>query len=437
MKKTEIVKSIQSILNDPSFKDNHRTGSGFFVRNRKLTFIIMILLILRKGLKSVQLLLNEFFTVPAVAFSVISASAFTQARAKLLHTAFIELNRKAVVEQYYADGNYRTWRGFRLLAIDGSKIMLPKQKEIIKHFGSIRIANQIETTSGEFPVAVASVLYDVLNNIAPDSILAPAKAYEVDLAIEHLSSCTGIRDLLIVDRNYPSYRFLSSVIRHGAHFLARCSRSSFREARDMFHKRTESLIAVIRPHHSRKKEIASLGLPSEITVRFIRIVLNTGETEVLVTSLTDELLYKTEDFKELYHKRWGIETFYSIVKGRLNLENFSGRTVESVRQDFYSLIFLSGLESVLTEDARQQTEEKISDNRYPQRINKSVSFNTIKNHVIELFYTENDTDRLLEKLTLLFKTSPVSKRDKRNVPRKKSSPASIINYYKRIKKICF
>ena len=48
-------------------------------------------------------------------------------------------------------------------------------------------------------------------------------------------------------------------------------------------------------------------------------------------------------------KRWGIETFFGVLKGRLNLENFSGKTAESVKQDFYSTIFISNLETILTE----------------------------------------------------------------------------------------
>jgi hypothetical protein len=32
--------------------------------------------------------------------------------------------------------------------------------------------------------------------------------------------------------------------------------------------------------------------------------------------------------------RWGVETFYGVLKGRLELEHFSGQSVEAVRQDF-------------------------------------------------------------------------------------------------------
>ncbi|MCP4345851.1 MAG: hypothetical protein GY795_10035 [Desulfobacterales bacterium] len=51
-KKVQVVECVKVMLNDPLFRDNHRTGSGFFTRNRKLTFVIVILLILQKSLKS-------------------------------------------------------------------------------------------------------------------------------------------------------------------------------------------------------------------------------------------------------------------------------------------------------------------------------------------------------------------------------------------------
>ncbi|MGH8497460.1 MAG: hypothetical protein ACRERV_01405 [Methylococcales bacterium] len=61
-----------------------------------------------------------------------------------------------------------------------------------------------------------------------------------------------------------------------------------------------------------------------------------------------------------------------MLKTRLGLENFSGTAAEAVRQDFYSTLYLCGMESLLKVSAgnarrRQQT-------RYPQTVNRSVSF---------------------------------------------------------------
>ena len=80
--------------------------------------------------------------------------------------------------------------------------------------------------------------------------------------------------------------------------------------------------------------------------------------------------------------------------------------------------------------------EKSASNKHPQKVNKVVSFNTIKNHIIDLFYKEKDIDVLLEKLTRLFMTNPVLVRD-REVPRAKTSKRKLLQYHKHKKKICF
>lgn len=436
-KKKQVIERTKALLSDILFKNRHRIKSKFFTRERKLTFTLVMLLILQKSVKSLQLVLNEFFLKLGTVLVLVTASAYTQARNKLSHTAFIELNQKAIVETYYGDGIYQTYLGFRLVAVDGSRVRLPDEAAIREYFGTFKIANQHESTTGEYPVGVASVLYDVLNNIALDSIIAPSTAYEVDLAIEHLPH-TKADDLVIFDRNYVSYRFLAELSqKEGTEFLGRCSRGSFKEAQMMFDEEIDSKIVTLRPPASKKKEIESLGLPVKIKVRFVRVILDTGEVEVLVTSLRDETRYPTKIFKELYHLRWGIETFYGTIKGRLELENFTGKTVESIKQDFYATIYISGLESIITADAQQELDQKTSANKYPQAVNKAVSFNAIKNHVIELFHKEEDTETILDKLTQLFKTNPICVRDDRKVPREKSNLRRLLNYHKRRKKICF
>jgi hypothetical protein len=432
-----VIEKTKALLNDDSFKADHRCNSDFFTRNRILTFFMLILLILRKSPESVQLVPNEFFDKMDTDLITVAASASAQARSKMLHTAFIELNQKAVVETVYENDGYEKFRGFRLLGLDGSEVILPNEHEIRQFFGSVRIANQHESTRGEFPFGIASVLCDLPNNVAIDALLGHAKSSEIELATEHLLSYQKANDLVISDRNYPSYRFLAFLIHNGIGFVGRCSRSSFKEAREMFRKKdVRSQIATLEPHHTKKKQIMELGLPLEIRVRFVSVPLGTGETEVLVTSLCDESLCVPEDFGELYNIRWNVETFYGTIKGRPDLENFTGKTVESVRQDFYSTIFISGLESVLIGNAQERLAVKDNKNKYHQTVNKAVSSDAIKNHIPDLFYKEQETEILLDKLTRLFMTGAVCKRKKRKFPRKKRPRASP-DYHKRLKKIVF
>ena len=164
-------------------------------------------------------------------------------------------------------------------------------------------------------------------------------------------------------------------------------------------------IVTLTPPHDKRRQIEESDLPSSIRVRFARIELENGEIEVLVTSLTDEEQYDLKALRALYRLRWGIETFFDIIKNRLSLENFTGKSAEAVKQDFYSTIFISGVETILVEAAQKELDSRNSRNQ--QRVNKTVAFNTIKNYALDLFFSDTNIDELNTKLTNLFLTSPV------------------------------
>ena len=54
-------------------------------------------------------------------------------------------------------------------------------------------------------------------------------------------------------------------------------------------------------------------------------------------------------------------------------------------QDFWSTIFLSNLESILTQDAQEKLNANIGEEQLERNVNIAVSFNTIKNAAFELF----------------------------------------------------
>ena len=60
-KAAQSISITRDLLNDPKFIEEHRADPKFFTRQRKLGFVNVILLILQKSVKSLQLILNEFF----------------------------------------------------------------------------------------------------------------------------------------------------------------------------------------------------------------------------------------------------------------------------------------------------------------------------------------------------------------------------------------
>lgn len=396
---------------------------------------MIFILILRNSVKSIQLVLNEFVIDAKKDFSI-TAGAFTKARKKLKHTAYTELNDD-IICLYYKDQNIKRFWGFRILAFDGSKITLPFNNEVKMTFGSKPIGNHTGQDLGEYSRATFQACYDVLNHIAVKSILGHGSSYEVDIVEEMIPSIKQ-DDLTIYDRGYASYPFMAKLLKEKKHFIIRCPKLSFTPVQEMFNPTSNGdKTLLINVSHRHKKKINKLELPSTIKIRLIRVVLSSGEIEVLATSLLDEVLFPAENFSYIYSLRWGVETFFSKVKGRLALENFTGKTVESIYQDFWSTVFISNLETIMTEDI----EEKINAEKQPenkqQKINKAVSFNAIKNMAFEIFFDEPNKDKVNDKLTKLFVMNTVTVRENRIVSRKKISDTQSLNYQKRGRKHVF
>lgn len=396
------------------------------------------MLIIQKSAKSLQLLLNEFLS--KLALPLVTKSAYSQARQHLSHTAFIELNQKGVVEPMYSDNEVQRYWGYRVLGIDGSRVILPDSEAIYEAFGRVKRTSGKKGLKGEghYSFAQASVLYDVLNKVALDSLFEPCRTYEVGLAERHLCHSQA-GDLLLCDRNYPSYRWLATLVQQQRAFVIRCQHNSFKAVMAIFAGQgPDSQIVTLKVHHAKRREIRERGLPEQIRVRLVRLVLDDGTVEVLVTNLLDEQRYPTAGFGPLYNLRWGVETFYGRLKTRLTLQNFSGYTVEAVKQDFFAAVFLTGLESLLTDEAQAQLQLRSSQAQHCYQVNHAVSFNALKNHVFELLFDDTlDLDTLCQQLTQLFLTDPTCIRPHRLVQRRHP------NYYKRYvfhrhkRKVCF
>jgi ASC-1-like (ASCH) protein len=392
------------------------------------------MMLMSNSIKSLQLRLNELVPKLKAGQSSISNAAYSKARHKLQHTAFIELNKLTIVDTVYGDHDYKTYKGLRILATDGSKIQLPTNDETREVFGVEQYKNQ-RGIQGEHSYALASVLYDVLSEIVIDARLEPIKTYEVDLAGTHLQRVQK-NDLIIYDRGYCAFQMMALVAQTKADFLIRCHDNSFSIVNEMLRgKGSDDVIVTITANSKFLGQEKNRHLPIKLPMRFVRVILDTGEYEVLATSLLDQEEYTLEDFKHLYWLRWGIETLYGRLKTRLNLENFSGLSSEAIRQDFHATILLTGLESILTEDADELLRQKQT--LHPQKTNKAVTFNAIKYRAFELFLDETPTDRVITELTDLFLQSPTIIREDRNPPRVNSSARQILNFFKRARKIVF
>lgn len=356
-----------------------------------------------------------------------TASAFSQARRKFRHTAFTELLYSCLVPHFYGDDLYDTYWTFRLLSIDSSSIRLPNTPELREHYG---VQNNTGK-KGEHVEGKMSVLYDVLNEMPIHACLEKGRMHDIKLANNSLEYLKDT-DLLMADRGYASYEFFSAILGRGANFIIRCPKLAFKNQHRLFEtNKDEVVIDLCRPERS------NASLPNTLRVRFIRIKLESGETEILATSLTNKREYKRGSFKFLYNKRWTVETYFHNLKSKLSLENFTGKCVESVLQDFWSSITFTAFEALVSLSANEELSKKKT--RYPQKVNKSNSFNVIKNRFIELL--EEPPEDYVDQITALLTKNPTLVRQQRaSPPRMIKGAASTVrslNYHKLAKKMVF
>jgi hypothetical protein len=390
----------------------------------------LILLVL-KFKSSVQRELDRFYKeVMQSDFNIraVTKGAFTQARAKLNPWAFKRLNEVAV-NSFYDSAEYYVWHNMRVLAVDGTRLVLPNHPTVAEEFGVHQFGPKADSPRS---LAMGSLLYDVLNLITIDSQIAPYASSERDLLMQHLDQVKP-GDLLLLDRGYPSFWLLFLMKAKGIKFCVRLKEDWWLKVKDFTESsEKERIVTFTLP----KKDRAKLKdfpqmLDTEITCRLIKVELENGEKEVLCTSLTDDTTYIYEEFEQLYHYRWNEEEAYKLLKSRIELEDFSGKTARAVKQDFHAKVFLMTLcaayahpieEKVINEYKADQ------DRKYDQKINRTNALSTTMDMLVPTFIRKEYRAALEAFDILVGKTREIIRPGRSNPRNKKPKKPYSMNY---------
>ena len=369
------------MIDSPEFQDRHKESSKDFTRNRSLNFKTLISFFLNLNKGSYETELKQFFKTKKnqdVAMPEVTKSAVSKARKKLKPSAFIELNDELVCG-YENQGGLKTWKGMRLLAVDGSTATVPDEGEVAEHFGVWNVKD-----GPPCPKARVSQLFDVQNHITIDALIRPKSEGEREVAAQHFTKLMP-NDLVLFDRGYPAAWLFMLVVSLGAQFCARIKVSQWKVIKKFLNSgKMEKLIDLPASYLSKQK-CDEIGLDnSQIKVRLLRIELPSGQTEILITSLLDKEAFPYELFAELYFERWAIEEDYKIMKCRIQIENFSGKTVNSVYQDFHAKVFSKNLTMIIANSTHPELKKRTENRKYKYHINFTQALSGMKNHIILL-----------------------------------------------------
>ena len=339
--KETLLNIVRSMDNDKSrFVRNPEKD---FTRRRTLDFQTMIKFILSAGSNTLATEIMNFFDFSRFP----SVSAFVQQRKKILPEAFyhllIEFNRQMPVSP-------KLFRGYRLLAVDGSDLTLPFNPDEPENIRTKDHCNFMHLNT----------VYDVCSRLYLDAyFFSGSKGGEASAAADMIRKLPEKYPvILLADRGYENYNLFANMEERLFDYVVRIKDTDSTgimsginlpdtqefdvEKRIVITRHSTGPAAVMPQTYkylnrsARFDFIENSKAPDyDITIRFVRFQLDNGQFEVLATSLPKET-FSAEDLKEMYHLRWNIETAYLLSKWAMGMASYHSRKADSIMQEIYA-----------------------------------------------------------------------------------------------------
>ena len=352
----QITRKASDLINSDDYRERNITRQTAFTRNRKLSFPVMIVLLLNFLTRTMQIELDDFFAnVLDAGTDSVTKQAFFKARKNILPDAFKELflmTRDMILNK----NKIKRHKGYRILAIDGSELRLDKNKEIFLP----RNHSPENKTNAEI-----SLLYDVISHYVIDAQIGSIGVCEREYAKKNLayfSSVCDEKDIVIFDRGYPSRDMIATLTGMGCKYLMRLPDSSFKG---------------VKENPSNDFRITVSTKTDTYSVRVVRVILKSGEVETLITNLSEDE-FSADNFLDLYFLRWGIETTYDTLKNKLLIEKFSGRSPVAVLQEYYAMMFVLNCIAAMSATVNRKLLSRKTDCKYQYRANVNLMIGYFK-----------------------------------------------------------
>ena len=356
--KKALIKQIDSVASQASLFC--RNPGKDFSRSRKLSFAGTMKIVLGFGARSLS---NELLDAFRFAPDAASPSAFVQCRNKILPGAF-----ETVFKRFSMSSSRfcspKLYKGYRLLAVDGSDIHIPTDPSDKDSF--------FPGANGQAPYSLLhlNALYDLLNRLYVDvSIQKRRNINESRALIDMMESSWLPPSIVIADRGYESYNVMAHFQEANWFYLIRikdrasngiCSGLKLPDSpefdMDLVMNMTRSMSnqvkALLKDRNSfrfvpqtcvfdylpllnncRTSKPVFYSLP----FRILRFSVSDTLAETVVTNLPRQL-FPPDEIRSLYSLRWGIETSFRKLKHTVGLLHFHSKKTDSIFQEIYAAL---------------------------------------------------------------------------------------------------
>jgi Transposase DDE domain len=393
----KFLKTLFAFIHESKTATDFSVNTQDFSRERKLSFATIAISILHLFKESVEHKVLSF--LPLLGLPIVSGAAFSYARYKIKLSLFLALNAK--LSLYHKALPAKLWNGYSLIAGDGTTISLPPSPQIKEHFG---VYDSLASGSSVTCLAQSFLFYDILTNFIVDAVIAPICLGESTLMLPLLKELCP-NSLIILDRGYGYFSTIKELVNSKKQFCIRISSSQSQFSKTVLQNKMDDYITFWTPTDSEKATARRHGLGCDaIQVRVTKIILASGELEILVSSLFDFSMITKEEMSILYFKRWGIEENIKKLKPKMKLEQFGCKLPKGVYQEFYAHIFMMNLVAVLGNEVAPEIETKTTNRKHKYKFNWQNAFRFTREKFIEIFWYGNIEEALNDIFTKMKKS---------------------------------
>jgi len=326
-------------------------------------------------------------------------TAFSLARSKIKLSFFIDLFTYTIKLIYLRKNDIKRWKGYLLLAVDGTGIRVPDTP------ANRTLIGVHQNQHGGIAACKILAVHDVLNRVLFHIFLHPRSVAE--LVALHLNFETiPVNAITIYDRHYCDSLLLDRHLKSKKPCLIRMKTKGIKVVESFLRSgevddTVEFQIGERAYYSARDKYGLKNNHPkfSTFKIRLIRVILSTGETEVLATNLFDIKKFPTSDFKDLYAKRWGVETAFDEIKNQLKLGVFSGYKTNVVLQDLWSVFIFYNIRSMFLKQAQLELEKVKND----YQINRNIAISILQKEWFNLLMSNHQNKYIKQAVNLIIR----------------------------------
>lgn len=399
--KKQLLFEIQKVANNIS--EYCQKPNSDLTRKRKLPSDVLLKGII--GLESKSLtneLIDMFYASPDMP----TKSAFVQQRTKLKPEAF-----KAIFDGFNKRMRDYSSDGLTVLAVDGTDIQTATDSQDVDSY--------FPGSNGQKPYNLLhlNALYDLSNHLYTDAIIQKAHKKNEHIALQKMVDFSDIHQALVIaDRGYESYNNMAHIQEKGWFFLIRIrdGNHGIKKSLDLPVSQEYDVNISLKLTRRQTKETKQLlkmrnyyrFIPSttpfdylsqkskkhdqveyyELKFRVVRFQITEDTYETVLTNL-NEIKYPAKKIKELYAKRWGIETSFRDLKYTIGMLNFHSKKVMCIQQEIYAHLIMYNFSEMITSHVIINNKQR----KYTYKANFSVAV-----HMCRLFFHGKTTSPDLE-----------------------------------------